>query len=141
MPVAGLFSVILSLKDSGLTLGIATSDSASGAQATLCPFNVLDQFDFIAGYDSGFGVKPEPGMVFAFCRATGSPASAVMVVGDSRHDLEMGRQAGAGLGIGVLTGSSRRTDLADLADHVVDSIADISGLLGLETDGGVDGLA
>ena len=138
MPVAGLFSVILSLKDSGLTLGIATSDSASGAQATLCPFNVLDQFDFIAGYDSGFGVKPEPGMVFAFCRATGSPASAVMVVGDSRHDLEMGRQAGAGLGIGVLTGSSRRTDLTD---HVVDSIADISGLLGLETDGGVDGLA
>ncbi len=137
MPVAGLFSVIRSLKDSGLTLGIATSDSASGARATLCPIDVLDQFDFIAGYDSGFGIKPEPGMVFAFCRATSLPASAVMVVGESRHDLEMGRWAGAGLGIGVLTGSSRRTDLAD---HVVDSIADISGLLGLETDGGVDGL-
>ncbi len=60
MPVAGLFSVIRSLKDSGLTLSIATSDSASGARATLCPFDVLDQFDFIAGYDSGFGVKPEP---------------------------------------------------------------------------------
>ena len=47
------------LKRRGLALGIATSDSRKGAMATLAPFGVLEQFDFIAGYDSGFGAKPE----------------------------------------------------------------------------------
>mgnify|MGYP002044978498 CR=1 FL=1 len=31
------------------------------------------------------------------------------MVGDNTHDLEMGRAAGAGLVVGVLTGSSKRT--------------------------------
>ena len=129
VPVPGLARTVTRLKRRGLALGIATSDSRKGAMATLAPFGVLEQFDFIAGYDSGFGAKPEAGMVLGFCDAVGLEPRQVMVAGDNRHDLEMGRRAGAGMLVGVLTGTSDLDHLSDLADHVVNSIADIEKLL------------
>jgi phosphoglycolate phosphatase len=51
------------------------------------------------------------------------------VVGDNMHDLEMGRGAGAGLLVGVLTGTSGEADLAPLADHVIADITLLSALL------------
>jgi phosphoglycolate phosphatase len=129
IPVPGLTGTVARLKQRGLALGIATSDSREGALASLAPFGVLGQFDFIAGYDSGFGPKPEAGMVRGFCDAVALEPPRVMVVGDNRHDLEMGRGAGAGMVVGVLTGTSSGDHLSDLADHVVNSIADIEALL------------
>jgi phosphoglycolate phosphatase len=68
-------------------------------------------------------------MVHAFCEAVGTSPKAVAVVGDNLHDLEMGRAAGAGLLVGVLTGTSAHADLAPHADAVLDSIADLPALL------------
>ena len=68
-------------------------------------------------------------MVDGFRAATGLAAAEVAVVGDNLHDLEMGRAAGAGLLVGVLTGTSLREDLADHAHHVLDSIAGLEELL------------
>jgi phosphoglycolate phosphatase len=53
--------------------------------------------------------------------------SRTAVVGDSLADLEMGRAAGAGRVIGVLSGVSGREDLEPFADAVVDSVADLAG--------------
>ena len=47
------------------------------------------------------------------------------MVGDSYHDLEMARAAGAGLAVGVLTGPAERGELETQADVV---IADVRGL-------------
>ena len=121
-PVAGLGATLAALKTAGLRLGVATADSAAGIENTLRAFDVLPLFDFLAGYDSGHGVKPEPGMVLAFCRALGVEPAEVVVVGDNRHDIEMGRNAGAGLCVGVLTGTSTRAELEPLADLVLDDI-------------------
>jgi phosphoglycolate phosphatase len=129
VPVPGLARSVTRLKGRGLALGIATSDSREGVLATLGPFGILDHFDFIAGYDSGFGAKPDAGMVLGFCDAVGLEPGQVMVCGDNRHDLEMGLSAGAGMVVGVLTGTSAAAHLSGLADHVVDSIADIEALL------------
>ena len=127
--VADMAGIIRRLKGHGLALGIATNDSQDGAVATLQAFDILGQFCFIAGYDSGFGTKPDPGMVLGFCKAAGLAPEEVLVVGDNPHDLEMGRRARAGLCVGVLTGNSSAKELGDLADHVVDSIAAIERLL------------
>ncbi len=129
VPVANLARTLRRLKARGLALGVATSDSEAGALATLRPFGVFELFAFVAGYDSGHGPKPEPGMVLAFCRATGLTPGEVLVVGDSRHDLEMARRAGAGLCVGVLSGTSAREHLIELADHVLDGIGHIEDLL------------
>ncbi len=117
---------LVALKARGFLLGLATNDSASGLVASLAAHDVLPLFDFAAGCDSGFGAKPGPGMLRAFSVASGHPPSAIAVVGDAVHDLAMGRAGGAGLNIGVLSGTSGRDDLADLADLLLDSIADMA---------------
>jgi phosphoglycolate phosphatase len=128
-PVGDLAPLLARLKDRGLKLGVATSDSERSAHHTLAPFGVIEHLDFIAGYDSGHGTKPSAGMVTGFLTATGLAAADVMVVGDNLHDLEMGRAARAGMVVGVLTGTSAREDLAAHADHVLDSILEIESLL------------
>lgn len=128
-PVVELAPLFGRLKARGLALGIATSDSRRGAEASLRRFGILDLLDFIAGYDSGHGVKPGPGMVQGFCAATDLAAGAVAVVGDNLHDLEMGRAAGAGLLVGVLSGTSNSAELEPLADHLLDSVADLEALI------------
>ncbi len=129
VPVGNLEPTIKGLKLRGLKLGIATSDSRDGAEATLAPFGILECFDFIAGYDSGFGAKPGPGMVHGFAEAAGLAPPEILVVGDNRHDLEMGQSAGAGMLVGVLTGTSGHQHLSDLADHVIDNISELETLL------------
>ena len=127
--VPDMFPLLARLKKRGLKLGVATSDSEAGARGTLEPFRAVDLLDFIAGYDSGFGVKPGPGMALAFCQATGLRPSEIAVVGDNLHDMDMGRRAGAALLVGVLTGTSAREELVQHADQVLESIAQLEELL------------
>ena len=123
----GIRDALLHLRREAEFLGIATSDSLAGIHGSLGHHDVLDLFDFLAGYDSGHGTKPGPGMVQAFCRAVRLDPCEVAVVGDNTHDLRMGIAAGAGLVIGVLTGTSGYSDLAGEAHLVIDSVAAMPG--------------
>jgi phosphoglycolate phosphatase len=68
-------------------------------------------------------------MVDGFCAAAGLVAAEVAVIGDNLHDLEMGRRAGAGLVVGVLTGNSGVGELGPAADHILPSIEALEDLL------------
>jgi phosphoglycolate phosphatase len=116
---------IAELRRRRFRLGVATNDSIGGLEASLGPHAILDLFDFRAGCDSGFGAKPDPRMVSAFCAAVGVPPEAVAVVGDAPHDLLMGRTAGVALTVGVLGGTSQRQDLEPNADLIIDSLGDL----------------
>lgn len=129
VPVTELEPLFRRLKGRGLFLGLATSDSQVAAEATLGRFGLLQHMDFIAGYDSGHGYKPEPGMFFAFCRACGLRPSQAAMVGDNNHDLKMGKAAGAGALIGVLTGSGRREQLSLLTADILGSIDELEAWL------------
>ncbi|AYC99801.1 HAD family hydrolase [Neorhizobium sp. NCHU2750] len=129
VPVADLASVFARLRARGLKLGIASSDNEKAIRRTAEHFGIIGDLDFIAGYDSGFGAKPQPGMMLAFCKAVGLDPSEVAMVGDNNHDMHMGRAAGAGLTLAVLTGTGTRDTLSALADHCLDDITLIEGLL------------
>lgn len=116
------------LRARGLILGVATMDDAQSAEQTLDAMGCRDRFDFVCGADSGFGVKPEPGMVNAFCKSADLASNQVAMVGDSPRDLKMGRNASVGLTIGVLTGTTASESLSPYADHI---FPDISGMLAL----------
>jgi len=128
--VTNLEKLFAALKHKGLKLGVATSDGIDSARSSLNPFGILEQLDFIAGFDSGFGAKPGPGMVEGFAEATGLELHEIMVVGDSPHDMEMGKAAGAGKNIGVLSGTCGREQLCDAADHVIANVGDLETVLG-----------
>jgi phosphoglycolate phosphatase len=127
-PIGQPVSVLQELIGLGFRLGIATNDAEASALAQLDALHLIPHLDFIAGYDSGHGAKPEPGMVLAFARALGVEPSEVALVGDSVHDLTAARAAGA-VGIAVLTGPAPQHELAPHADHVLASIAELPDLL------------
>ncbi|GGD21413.1 HAD family hydrolase [Aureimonas glaciei] len=101
--------VLASLAAQGIALGLATNDSERTARAHLAAMGVEASFGFVAGYDSGFGAKPGPGMVLAFADHLGVAPGAIALVGDSAHDMQAARAAGA-TAIGIA-----RTDAASLA--------------------------
>lgn len=128
-PVTDLAAFFSGLRLSGFRTGIATNDNAASANATVMRFGLADHIEFVCGYDSGHGIKPEPGMFHAFCAVVGLAPSEVAMVGDNFHDLEMARAGGAGLKVGVLTGTSSRADLEPHADIVLDSIVELPAYL------------
>jgi phosphoglycolate phosphatase len=129
VPVTDLPALFARLKGRGMALGLASSDSAAAIEKTVERFGLVPYVDFIAGYDSGHGVKPGGGMVAAFCAHTGVAPSAVAVVGDNGHDMEMAHAGGAGLRIGVLTGTGTRESLTPLSHMVLGSIDELEGVL------------
>ena len=66
-------------------------------------------------------------MVLHLCEIVGVAPARTAVVGDAPADLRMGRAAGAGLVVGVLTGVGGRADLEPLADVVLDSVEALAG--------------
>ncbi len=118
------------LLGAGLTLGLATNDAEAPARAHLDRAGVLDRFAFVAGYDSGHGAKPGPGMLLAFCRATGLAPAACAMIGDSAHDLASGRAAGMAT-VAVLTGPAGTDELAPWADEILPDIGSLPAWLDL----------
>lgn len=129
VPVTDLAVFFARLKGRGLKLGIASSDNERSIRAIAARFGFAHHLDFVAGYDSGHGSKPEPGMVFEFCAQTGIQPEQVAVVGDNNHDLHMARNARAGLAIAVLTGTGSRESLAPASDFLLDDITGLDEVL------------
>jgi phosphoglycolate phosphatase len=127
-----LLPVLSALHARGLRLGLATNDAEGAARAHLAAHGVVHLFEMVAGFDSGHGAKPGPGMLLAFAAQCGLTPSRIAMVGDSRHDLMAGRAAGMRT-VAVLTGIAGAEELRGLADAV---LPDISAL-----GAWIDGLA
>lgn len=125
-PAVPLLPLMSAFRAQGLRLGVATNDSEVPARQHLANHGITDCFDFIAGYDSGYGAKPGPGMCLAFARQLDLDPARVAMVGDSRHDLEAGRAAGMRT-VAVLTGIAKREELRPHADVVLTDIGEIPG--------------
>jgi len=127
-PAVDLAPLMADFRARGLKLGVATNDAEAPARAHLEAAGVLEAFDFVAGYDSGFGAKPAPGMILGFAEAMGLAPEDIVMVGDSTHDLEAGRAAGCQT-LGVLTGPAPAEVLAPLCDAVLPDIGEIPAWL------------
>jgi phosphoglycolate phosphatase len=90
---------------------------------------VAQLFDAAYGYDAVANPKPAPDTIQAFSDLTGLKPTAIAMVGDNRHDLEMARAGGCGLAVGVLSGTGTRESLAEIADAILDSVADLPDFL------------
>lgn len=130
-PIGAPADLAAQLVGAGYALGIATNDAEASARAQAEVLGLTQHLGFIAGYDSGHGAKPEPGMVLAFAAHLGVAPSRVALVGDTLADTSAARAAGA-VAIAVLSGPAgegAREAMAAHADHVIGSIHDLPALL------------
>ena len=127
-PIGRPIETLDALADMGLRLGLATNDSEASARRHLDALGLSARLEFVVGHDSGHGSKPEPGMAQAFARFLDVSPARIAMVGDTVHDLDCARAAGA-LAIAVLSGPASREALEAHADHVIVDITELPALL------------
>ncbi len=125
---APLVPLMAQLEALGLALGVMTNDAESVAHAHLGHAGIRGVFDFIAGFDSGFGAKPDPAPLLAFADRLELAPGRIVMVGDSPHDLTAGRAAGMQT-VAVLAGPIGAGRLAPLADAVLRDVGHLPGWL------------
>ena len=121
-PVTDLHGLLGRLRRRVPTFAVATSDDRGPTERTLQALGIADEMAALACADDGIPNKPAPDPVLRICDRLGIEPARSAVVGDSPADLRMGRAAGAGRVIGVLTGVGDEATLAPLADVVLPSI-------------------
>jgi phosphoglycolate phosphatase len=127
-PIDDPHAVLSALRQRGYRLGVMTNDAEANTRAQLNRLGIDGLIMFVAGYDSGFGMKPDAAPVLAFASAAGMAPQDVAVVGDSPHDLLAARAAGA-TAVGVLSGPNGEAQLAPHADLLLPSIVELAGWL------------
>lgn len=133
VPATPLPPLLGQLKRAGYPMGVATNDGIGPVTQHLRDAAIDHFFTFVAGYDSGHGAKPDPGMLLAFADHTNVPPSQIAMVGDSTHDMAAARAAGMRR-VAVLTGHATAQDLAPHADIVLKTIAELPAWLGKHPD-------
>ena len=124
-PVTDLQALLEQLRRRVRLFAVATSDDRGPTERTLAALGIAHEFAALTCADDGFATKPAPDAVLTMCTRLGVPPTRAAVVGDSPADLRMGRAAGVGRAIGVLSGVGDRAGLEPLADVVLASIADL----------------
>lgn len=128
VPVVELAPYVADLRKMGLKLAVMTNDTENGALSHLALGGAEGLFDFVLGADSGYGAKPDPDPLLALADMMGVAPSECLMVGDSAHDLVAGKRAGM-TGIGVLTGTAERDEIAPFAKIVLKDISEIPAWL------------
>ncbi len=126
----GVVETLHHIHASGLPIGIATNGTEASARRQMEVLKVDHLFTFWAGYDSGFGRKPEPGQLRAFANHVGLAPEEIAMVGDSFHDLHAAAAAGF-IKVAVPTGAVGANELSDHADIMLSAFSDILSVLDL----------
>ena len=125
-PLTDLRALFDGLRASRRRIAVATTDDRAPTERTLAALGIADRIDATVCADDGIAVKPAPDMVLHLCATLGVTPRRTAVIGDTAADMRMGRAAGSGLVVGVLTGVGARADLEPLADVVIGSIRELA---------------
>jgi phosphonatase-like hydrolase len=129
--VPGARDTVERLRGRGCKVALTTGFSPATREALIEELGWKDLFEVrVSPADAGRG-RPSPDMLLACALRTEIAAvGAMAVVGDTWSDMAAGRRAGAGICVGVRTGTDDDGRLRDGgADDVVDSVADLPLLL------------
>lgn len=132
-PLPGALETIERLKRAQVQVALTTGFAPETRDALLDALGWCDVVAMaLSPADAGRG-RPYPDMIELAMRRLGvDDPRQVAVAGDTRADMEAGRASGASVVAGVLTGSDGEIALAGSgATHVVASVADLPGLLGI----------
>jgi phosphoglycolate phosphatase len=124
-PFTNTRALFSSLYDRGIQIAIATADDRAPTRAMVEALDIAEFVTTMVCADDGIPSKPAPDMVLTISERLNLVPKNVMVIGDTASDLKMGRAAGAGLVVGVLSGVSSTKDLIPYAHLLIESIDEL----------------
>jgi HAD superfamily hydrolase (TIGR01509 family) len=96
-PTQGAQALVQRLHKEGVTLAVATSAEREELNGLLDVAEVTELFDRAASSDDAWRSKPDPDIVHAALRQSGSQASDAIMIGDTPYDVKAATEAGVGL--------------------------------------------
>lgn len=133
-PVAfpGIAEALAELRETGVKVALTTGFSTEIAELVVSSagLRVGHEYDVLVPADTVAAGRPAPYMIHRAMERVGvTDVRTVVAVGDTLADIRAARNAGT-LAIAVLTGETERDVLAaEEPDHVIDSVADLPGVL------------
>ncbi|KNE75544.1 phosphoglycolate phosphatase, clustered with ribosomal large subunit pseudouridine synthase C [Candidatus Burkholderia crenata] len=100
---AASYVIGLGLRDEGYLLALATGKGRVGLNRALDQLRLTSLFDGTRCADETFP-KPHPAMLHELTRELGQDVSRTVMIGDTTHDLQMAKNAGAAA-VGVTYGA------------------------------------
>jgi phosphonatase-like hydrolase len=132
-PMPGAVACFAALRARGIRVALNTAFTRNVAQVVVDRFNWQKDglIDDLIATDEVPGGRPQPDMIRTLMARNGvSDPAEVIKIGDTEVDIREGRNAGAGLVVGVTTGAYSRAALqAHQPDHVIDSLLELAPLL------------
>jgi phosphoglycolate phosphatase len=91
---AGVQEMLAELDAAGFVLGLATGKTRAGLARALAQHPIGKHFAVTRCADEGLP-KPHPGMLLHLMEQVGAEPRETLMIGDTTHDLELARNAGA----------------------------------------------
>ncbi len=124
-PYPGIVDMLGELKASGFKIAVLSNKPDFATNDVVGTIFGKDMFDLVRGAVEGVPLKPAPDAVFDIMSALGVTAEETVFVGDTRVDIETGKNAGL-YSIGVLWGFRDEAELSEAgADVIINDPNDI----------------
>ncbi len=120
VPIAGAAELLQQLKQSGLKLGIVSSDVHAEVEAFIEHYQ-LPGIDWYCGAAAETLPKTHPDFLTFVCRAMDANPETTVIVGDSAADLQMASQGAAGFI--AMTGGWRSPPSIEVIKHIQTDLA------------------
>lgn len=126
MMLPGAKEFLISANEYDVRLFVVTTDLTGRARKTLQALSIDHLFTAVFGGDSVENTKPAPDLALKALSQGGAMPENTVVIGDHPVDIAMGRSAGIGTNIGVLTGLSSRSIFEKLDCSIAQDFRDLS---------------
>lgn len=117
-PLPGLLAFLEQCRGASLKLGVVTSDESVTTAEHLEWLGIAGYFESVVTRDRVSMGKPSPEMAVKACRELGLAPAETVLIGDSNGDMQMGKNAGLCLTIGISAGDGSKEHMME-ADEVV----------------------
>ena len=125
-PLGDLPAIFETLRAKGVKTAVCTTDSREGTLSALDRLGLMHMVDkIVCGDDKDTKPKPHPETALGICEDLEVCPTQTVIIGDTVADTKMGRSAGLGMTIGVLSGAGNRNFLEQEADVVLNNVSEL----------------
>jgi HAD superfamily hydrolase (TIGR01549 family) len=134
-PRYGALGILRIMKARGVRSAVASSGSTDRISRTVAYFGMDALLDTIVGSDQVEAGKPHPALVLTAINRLGTAPKESIYVGDSSHDVEAGRAAGAQTAL-VLQPVAAQSDLKVEPDYRLKTLYELRRIIWPDWDQG-----
>lgn len=117
----GIRSLLITLKNKGMKLGVITADQTARAKSHLQQLELLTLFEFVLGSDQAVYSKPFPDLAYVAKEQFQIPLERTVMIGDSNADMLFAKNAGMCFSIGIIPTAMYPKDYLPDATKIIDA--------------------